>query len=129
MTSIATPPDELTQEQQATLDRVMKGEALCLVNKFRIDQITKFGHSDEADANEPVSRLPKMARDEINAVLEDLMMPKETGVPLAYKHMAKAAAMLLAGMDRIAPELARIERDRELVGRAATLDLFAEEEK
>jgi hypothetical protein len=121
MTSIATPPD-LTSEQQATLDRVMKGEAVCLVNKYRIEQVTKNGHTDEADANEPVNRLPKMVREEINAVLEDLMLPRETGIPLAYKRMAKAAAMLLAGMDRIAPELARLQRERR------TPDLFAEKD-
>ncbi|WP_397604995.1 hypothetical protein [Sphingorhabdus sp.] len=122
MTNIATPPD-LTPEQQATLDRVLKGEALCRVNTLRIEQITKFGHTDEADANEPVNRLPKFAREEINAALEDLMMPRETGIPLAYKRMAKAAAMLLAGMDRIQPELDRLQR-----ARPSTPDLFAEKD-
>lgn len=115
MTSLPIEPD-LTPAQLSTLLRVMKGEALCLVNSFRIEQIVKHGHSDEADQNEPVSRLPKAARDTINAVLEDLMMPRETGMPLAYKHMAKAAAMLLAGMDRIAPELARIKAEQSSQG-------------
>ncbi len=119
------PPDmDLTPAQQATLVRVMRGDALCLVNTFRIEQIVKHGHSDEADQNEPVSRLPKAARDMITAVLEDLLMPKETGIPLAYKHMAKAAAMLLAGMDRIAPELHRIEAEQLRRGIAKAPDLF-----
>lgn len=122
MTNTATPPD-LTPEQQATLDRVRKGDAVRLVAQMRLEQITKFGHTDEADANEPVNRLPKFAREEINAALEDLMMPRETGIPLAYKRMAKAAAMLLAGMDRIQPELNRLQRERP-----STPDLFAEKD-
>jgi hypothetical protein len=127
-TSMPLEPDlDLSPAQQATLVRVMRGEALCVVNKIRIEQIVKHGHSDEADQNEPVSRLPKAARDTINAVLEDLMMPKETGLPLAYKHMAKAAAMLLAGMDRIAPELHRLEAEQ--LRRGITRDLFAKNEE
>jgi hypothetical protein len=127
-----TPPPiepelDLSPAQQATLVRVMQGEALCLVNKIRIEQIVKHGHSDEADQNEPVSHLPKAARDMITAVLEDLRIPKETGVPLAYKHMAKAAAMLLAGMDRIAPELHRLEAEADR--RNTTRDLFARNEE
>ena len=119
----AQPVDyDLNDEQQATLARVMRGDALCLVNKIRIEQITKHGHTDDADAMEPISRLPKRARDMVNHALEDLLMPKETGIPLAYKHMAKAAAMLLAGMDRIEPELRRIEASQSRAG--ATPDLF-----
>jgi hypothetical protein len=116
------PERELNSDQMATLVRVMQGEALCVVNKIRMEQITKYGHSDEADAMEPVSLLPKRARDMVNHALEDLLMPKETGIPLAYKHMAKAAAMLLAGMDRIAPELARIQASQNRAG--TTPDLF-----
>jgi hypothetical protein len=127
MTPALIEPDlDLTPAQQATLVRVMQGEALCLVNKLRIEQIVRHGHHDEADQNEPVGRLPKAARDMVTAVLEDLMLPKETGIPLAYKHMAKAAAMLLAGMDRIAPELHRLEAEQ--LRRGITRDLFANEE-
>jgi hypothetical protein len=116
------PDLDLSPAQQATLVRVMQCEALCVTNKYRIEQIVKHGHSDEADANEPVSRLPKAARDLTNAALEDLMLPKETGIPLAYKRMAKAAAMLLAGMDRIAPELHRLQAEQRHRGMAP--DLF-----
>lgn len=117
------PPLDLNSAQLATLIRVMQGEALCLVNKFRLEQITRFGHSDEADNMEPVDYLPKLARNEINAVLEDLMMPRDIGIPLAYKHLAKAAAMLLAGMDRIAPQMAELQRRHPV-----TQDLFAQDD-
>lgn len=67
-------------------------------------QIAKFGHTPERDAALPLKQLPREAARFLNMAIEDCQFHREDWRTAARKHLIRAAAMILAAMDRIALE-------------------------
>ena len=70
----------------------------------RIRQIARFGHTPESDAALPLRQLPREAARFLNAAIEDVQFHREGWRQHARRHLIRAAAMILAAMDRIEAE-------------------------
>lgn len=104
--SAADVPLASTEELLAAIS----GPALNAVLEARIEQIVKHGHTPAQDAAMPLKVLPHHARSMILDAT-DLMDPGcRRNLTVARRRIAKAAAMLLAAIDRIDVELAKGEQ-------------------
>ena len=79
--------------------------AVRAVLEMRIEQIVKHGHSAEADSGLPLRHLPANARSMIIDCMDLLEGPRRNWV-VARRRLAKAAAMLIAGIERLDSEIA-----------------------
>ncbi len=112
---------DMTPEGEKTLLRLFrKPTALQDVLNARLEQIQRWGHSDEADAMLPVTELPRLARDRVLAASEQLALRGRDGLPIARDQLVKAGALILASIDRIDMAL---NPPREDPGAGGILDL------
>jgi hypothetical protein len=86
----------------------ISGPAVKAVLEARIEQIVKHGHSVEADAGLTLKYLPHNARSMILDA-SDLLDGQHRNLVVGRRRLAKAAAMLLAAIDRVDLELAKGE--------------------
>jgi len=99
--------DELafTPAQYATLERLTKLVALLDVNTARIEQVTKWQHTDESDANEPIWWHAKKAAQRVSDGVDILRSTNPANPPdrlaAARKKLVKGLALGLAAIDRI----------------------------
>ncbi len=105
--------DELafTPAQYATLERLTKLIALLDVNAARIEQVTKWRHTDESDANEPIWWHAKKGGERIDAAIEQLRLGGKDGLAIARKQLVKGLALGLAAIDRIDAVLAATTKE------------------
>ncbi len=73
---------------------------------LRGEQIHKFGHTSEKDAALPVDHLPREAKAALAAALDDIQFHRggiawDETRPRVRRRLVKAAAMLLAAIDRL----------------------------
>ena len=103
-----------TPAQYATLERLTQLKALIAVNKVRIEQCTLHGHTDESDADEPIFTMLRGARNRIDGALERLTLGRDDqtqNIEYARRYTVKAAALLLAQIDRFDAILAQSGKD------------------
>lgn len=96
--------DWLPPAQLATLERLFKMQALLDVNAARLEQVTKWGHSDESDANEPVWQQAKKAHGRIHDAVDILRSSNPDAkdrLTTARAKLVKGLALGLAAIDRI----------------------------
>lgn len=94
---------DLTSEQWATFQRLARDpRALLDCNKARLEQVTRFKHSDESDALEPLDWFARKARDYCGDAIDHA---RRGGDPeqlrIARLKLVKAGALILAGIDRL----------------------------
>jgi hypothetical protein len=84
------------------------GSAVKAVLEARIEQILKHGHSPEADAELTLKYLPHHAR---SMIIDAVDLLQESGphrnLVVGRRRLAKAAAMLLAAIDRVDIDIAK----------------------
>jgi hypothetical protein len=103
----AAPPrvkdrNELNSAQQATLDRLMRHPASLLdINKLRIEQVTKHGHSDESDAEERLVNMIGRARERLTHAMEYCGGNEANNFDYIRRKLAISAALSMAAMDWI----------------------------
>ena len=103
----AAPPrvkqrHELNSAQQATLDRLMRHPAALLdVNKLRMEQVTKHGHSDESDAEERLINMIGRSRERLTHAMEYCGRSEATNFDYIRRKLAISAALSMAAMDWI----------------------------
>jgi hypothetical protein len=103
----AAPPrvkqrHELNSAQQATLDRLMRHPAALLdVNKLRMEQVTKHGHSDESDAEERLINMIGRSRERLTHAMEYCGRNEATNFDYIRRKLAISAALSMAAMDWI----------------------------
>lgn len=104
------PGDDLqippfTPEQYATLQRLGQLTALLDVNAARIEQVTKWGYTDESDANEPIWWHAKKAVQRVGDAVDILRSTNPANpadrLTAARKKLVKGLALGLAAIDRI----------------------------
>jgi hypothetical protein len=78
------------------------------VLEMRLEQIVKHGHTPERDAELAMRHLPANARSMIIDSM-DLLEGPHRNLVVAKRRLAKAAAMLIAAIDRVSVEIAAIE--------------------
>lgn len=71
------------------------------VMAMREEQILKFGHTPARDALRPVHYLPKQARGYLDHAIDELTIGPEGWEARARKRLIRAAAMILAAIDRL----------------------------
>jgi hypothetical protein len=97
----------LTREQYLTLERLTKLKALLAVNEVRVEQVTKWGHTDESDAQEPVYWHAKKAAERIHDSIDILrnaqhcIVDKRQRLQSARTKLLKGLALGLTAIDRI----------------------------
>lgn len=92
---------DLSPDQQTTLTRILKGQALRDVYKVRCEQVTHKQHSDEKDLEHALGFLPREARSRIDAALENLPAKGEPDPERARQYLVIAGAIIFAAIDRI----------------------------
>ena len=85
-------------------DAPVEGRAIEAVLAERTRQIAKFGHTPESDAALPLKQLPREAARFLTAAIEDVQYQRDAWRNHARRHLIRAAAMILAAMDRIEAE-------------------------
>lgn len=93
------PP--FTPEQCATLARLGSLKALLAVNAVRLEQVTKWGHTDESDADQPVWWHAKQGEARIHDAVELLRSGNADRFITAYTKLLKGLALGLTALDRI----------------------------
>ena len=88
------------------LAAIVTGAAVKAVLEARIAQVVKHGHTPAADAAWPLRKLPADARSMLVAGM-DLMEGPHRNLVVGRRRFAKAAAMLLAAIDRVDLELSK----------------------
>ncbi len=78
--------------------------ALEAVLAERMRQIHTFGHTPQADAELPLKQLPRAAQRFLTAAIEDCQFQRGDWRKAARKHLIRAAAMILAAIDRVEAE-------------------------
>ena len=71
------------------------------IMSMREEQIVKFGHTPEQDAMLPAHYLPKEARAYLDHAIDELMIGPEGWEARARKRLIRAAALILAAIDRL----------------------------
>ncbi|MEZ5688722.1 MAG: hypothetical protein R3E21_08085 [Caenibius sp.] len=71
------------------------------VMTMREEQIVKFGHTPEQDAMLPAHYLPKQARGYLEHAIDELTIGPEGWEARARKRLIRAAALILAAIDRL----------------------------
>lgn len=94
-----SPP--YTAEQHATLKRLGSLKAVLAVNAVRLEQVTKWGHTDESDADQPVWWHAKQAEARIHDAVEILRTGDPDRFTTAHKKLLKGLALGLTALDRI----------------------------
>jgi hypothetical protein len=95
------PVIEFTPEQQATLNRLAAIPPSMLdAHAARLEQVTKFGHSDDADALEPIDYFARKARDYACDAI-DHARRGSGDIAITRLKLVKVAALALAGIDRL----------------------------
>jgi hypothetical protein len=92
------------------LRALVTGPAVKAVLEARIAQVVKHGHTPANDAELPIKHLPANARSMIIDTLDLLEGPRRNLV-VAKRRLAKAAAMLIAAIERVDVELAKEGED------------------
>lgn len=103
-----------TPAQVATLERLLKLTALLDVNAARIEQVTKWSHTDESDANEPIWWHAKKGHERIHDAIEILRSSDPDAIDRltsARRKLVKGLALGLTAIDRIDAALAAIEKE------------------
>lgn len=102
-------PEALELERQlAALAKIRsKGGAvaLSLVLEARREQIEKHGHDEAADDLKSPSQLAAIGRDYASYAVDNLHPGERQNIPVAIKRMARAAAMMIAAIERAKKEL------------------------
>lgn len=80
----------------------LAGPAARMALQMRLEQIVKHGHDREHDEMLPIMRLPQLAREQLSMALDtSLTAGDRRDLRVAKLRLARAAAMCLAGIDRI----------------------------
>lgn len=87
---------------------IVTGPALKAVVLARVEQVAKHGHTPARDADLPIKHLPHHARSMIIDTV-DLLEGPHRNLVVARRRLAKAAAMLMAAVDRVDIEIAKGE--------------------
>lgn len=84
--------------------------ALEHVCEARADQISKYGHTPESDAQLPVRQLAAEVHDRAQGVLDELTgHPAPERLAIAYRRMIRTAALAIAAAERINLEIIKTE--------------------
>jgi hypothetical protein len=79
-----------------------QGPAIRDVVEMRTQQIARYGHTREADADLPLDQLPREAAQRIQTAVERIRATEERrSLPGARVALVRAAAMCLAAVDRL----------------------------
>jgi hypothetical protein len=108
--SVADVPLARTDELLAAL----QGPAMRAVMEMRVEQIVRHGHTADNDAMLPIGWLPRDAQDTVQAA-RDLMIagPERRDLGTARRRLVKAAAILLAAIDRLDGAIAAEPKAKE----------------
>jgi hypothetical protein len=87
---------------------LVTGPALKAIVAARVDQVAKHGHTPDRDADLPLKHLPHHARSMLLDTV-DLLEGPHRNLVVARRRLAKAAAMLMAAIDRVDLEIAKGE--------------------
>jgi hypothetical protein len=92
----------------------LQGPAMRAVMEMRVEQIVRHGHTAENDAMLPIGWLPRDAQDTVQAA-RDLMIagPERRDLGTARRRLVKAAAILLAAIDRLDGAIAAEPKAKE----------------
>ena len=93
--------DNLNDDQQQTLTRILRGEALRAVFGERCEQVTRKQHSDAQDLDHNPDFLPKEAMSRIAAAIEQLPSKGKPNPEMARRYLVIAGALIFAAIDRI----------------------------
>lgn len=91
----------LSPDQEATLTRILLGDALRAVFSERCEQVTRKQHSDGQDIEHNPDFLPREAVARIQAAIEQLPRKGSANPELARKYLVVAGALIFAAIDRI----------------------------
>lgn len=80
---------------------LIQGPAMRAVIEARIEQVVKHGHTPEGDADRPLRLLPNNARQMILDTLDLLDPGGRQNLVVGRRRLARAAALLLAAIDRV----------------------------
>jgi hypothetical protein len=100
-----------TPEQYATLERLTRLQALLAVNEVRLEQVTKWGHTDESDANQPIWWHAREANARLSAAIDYLRMGGKDAIPTARKQLLKGLALGLTAIDRLDAILDQLKKE------------------
>lgn len=106
-----------TPEQYATLERLTGLRALLAVNEVRIEQVTKWGHTDESDADQPIFWHAKKAQERIGDAVDILRhagpdsVDKRQRIANARTKLLKGLALGLTAIDRLDAILDQLQKE------------------
>ena len=93
---------QLCRDQQATLDRTLADpRALLDIHAARIEQVTKWGHSDKSDADKKTAHHALKGAQWANDAADILRSNDADRNATARRRLIKAAALIWAEIDRI----------------------------
>jgi hypothetical protein len=84
------------------------------INRARIEQITKYGHTPAVDDVQPMHELASRAWGKLASAKEDLTLGGWDYFAAARRRLVTAAAMIIAQIDRIDRKLAEREDRKDL---------------
>lgn len=93
--------NNFTVDQQETLTRILRGEALRAVFNERCEQVTRKQHCDAQDLEHDPDFLPKEAMSRIAAAIEQLPRKGKPNPETARRYLVIAGALIFAAIDRI----------------------------